>query len=256
MSDFKRKVNIIESTTPPTNPFDWWYDLNNGVLKKPVGGGYIHVLPSIPDGPTPSEKSDLNIGTEGEYEFYIYAYDGMSMLDLLNPIEGDWEHEFDGSRNRYTYTGSDTDAFDEKIMSSLSALNIDNGVSDVLVVLPPSIKQISPWLGNMIPSGKISGVNIHLVCPSVEAFEGNYVSNTDHSYYIYLGNSQVVNIQSEFPYIDENMEERAFIECIIPDYLKVEYNADNVWIESNIELKTMAEDTTLDNIVYSIFGEL
>lgn len=57
MSNFKRKVNIVESTTPPTNPFDWWYDLNSEVLKKPVNGTYVSISNGEPSGPAEEEET-------------------------------------------------------------------------------------------------------------------------------------------------------------------------------------------------------
>lgn len=56
MSNFKRKVNIVESTTPPSNPYDWWYDLNSEVLKKPVNGTYVSISDGEPSGPAEEEK--------------------------------------------------------------------------------------------------------------------------------------------------------------------------------------------------------
>lgn len=61
MSNFKRKVNIIESTTPPTNPFDWWYDLNSEVLKKPVNGTYVSISNGDPSGPAEEEETSAGV---------------------------------------------------------------------------------------------------------------------------------------------------------------------------------------------------
>lgn len=57
MSNFKRKVNIVESTTPPSNPYDWWYDLNSEVLKKPVNGTYVSISDGEPSGPAEEEET-------------------------------------------------------------------------------------------------------------------------------------------------------------------------------------------------------
>lgn len=34
MSNFKRKIEIVESTTPPHNTYNWWFDLNTDQLKR------------------------------------------------------------------------------------------------------------------------------------------------------------------------------------------------------------------------------
>ena len=41
---FKNKVNIIESTLPPTNKNDWWFDLNSETLKQWKNGTWINTL--------------------------------------------------------------------------------------------------------------------------------------------------------------------------------------------------------------------
>ena len=68
MSNFKRKVNIVESTTPPSNPYDWWYDLNSEVLKKPVNGTYVSISDGEPSGPAEEEETSAGIiyGTGSE----------------------------------------------------------------------------------------------------------------------------------------------------------------------------------------------
>jgi hypothetical protein len=40
MSDFKRKIEIVESTTPPPNKSNWWFDLNENVLKRWKGADW------------------------------------------------------------------------------------------------------------------------------------------------------------------------------------------------------------------------
>ena len=61
MSNFKRKINIVESTTPPPNPFDWWYDLSSEVLKKPANGMYVSISNEDPSGPTEEEKTSAGV---------------------------------------------------------------------------------------------------------------------------------------------------------------------------------------------------
>ena len=41
---FKNKVNIIESTLPPTNKNDWWYDYSSETLKQWKNGTWINTL--------------------------------------------------------------------------------------------------------------------------------------------------------------------------------------------------------------------
>lgn len=41
MSDFKRKIEIVESTTPPPNKYNWWFDLNARKLKRFDGGEWV-----------------------------------------------------------------------------------------------------------------------------------------------------------------------------------------------------------------------
>lgn len=58
MSSFQRKINVIESPTPPSNRYDWWYDTNRGMLKRPVNGGYENII-------TPENgSSDPDTGSE------------------------------------------------------------------------------------------------------------------------------------------------------------------------------------------------
>lgn len=51
MSSYKRKINVIESSTPPSNKYDWWYDINRKLLKRPVNGGYENII-------TPENESE------------------------------------------------------------------------------------------------------------------------------------------------------------------------------------------------------
>lgn len=41
MSDFKRKIEIVESTTPPPNKYNWWFDLNEQKLKRFNSGEWV-----------------------------------------------------------------------------------------------------------------------------------------------------------------------------------------------------------------------
>lgn len=41
MSDFKRKIEIVESTTPPPNKYNWWFDLNTYELKRWTEGKWV-----------------------------------------------------------------------------------------------------------------------------------------------------------------------------------------------------------------------
>lgn len=41
MSDFKRKIEIVEATTPPPNKYNWWFDLNERKLKRFNNGEWV-----------------------------------------------------------------------------------------------------------------------------------------------------------------------------------------------------------------------
>ena len=79
MSDFKRKVNIVESTTPPTNQYDWWYDLNNNVLKKKKGNKYE---------PLEGSENSNNTTTESSSKYWTLAYttsaSGIKVGDIID----------------------------------------------------------------------------------------------------------------------------------------------------------------------------
>ena len=43
-----QKVNIVESKFPPSNKYDWWYDLNENVLKRFVGDNWTSIASPDP----------------------------------------------------------------------------------------------------------------------------------------------------------------------------------------------------------------
>jgi hypothetical protein len=168
MSDFKRKIEIVESTTPPPNKYNWWFDLNARKLKRFDGGewGEYSVKPEIVV-PMPKDNeiwlqldSDSHYISEDDIEKFIQAFD--YFMDDLDS----YKHEghvlklvFNYPINSITYGQVDAYVGDAEIISmKLPKLNIigDEGgtpISGIPVVIIQDTTEILDWAiycGNLI----------------------------------------------------------------------------------------------------------
>jgi hypothetical protein len=160
MSDFKRKIEIVESTTPPSNKYNWWFDLNARKLKRFDGGEWreYSVKPEIVV-PMPKDNeiwlqldSDSHYISENDIKNYIQTFDYyMDDLDSYK-LEGHvLKLVFNSTINSITYGQVNTSIGNAEIISiKLPKLNkIGDGTGAIIYGIPTVIVQditaISNW---------------------------------------------------------------------------------------------------------------
>lgn len=168
MSDFKRKIEIVESTTPPPNKYNWWFDLNARKLKRFDGGEWeeYSVKPEIVV-PMPKDNeiwlqlnSDSHYISENDIANYIQTFDYyMDDLDSYK-LEGHvLKLVFNFPINSISYGQVETSVGDAEIISiKLPKLDrIGDGDGTIIYGIPSVIIQdtteISDWAiscGNLI----------------------------------------------------------------------------------------------------------
>lgn len=267
MSNFKRKVNIVESTTPPTNMYDWWYDTNNDVLKRPSGGGYEIIGESSSN--TGGEDEPLASSLiEGVSETDLYVYLRASGDRAMVNLSADfarmsssqyWTLQFDGVKNIFQYknglpTANDIVSLFREIQVS-STLQ-DGHIEDHLYVLPTCIDS----LGNdfFVPCvAWETSLNMACIVPSAADITGLKYDEYDSPLTLYLGCPKVVecNIES----IIDSSGDTVYVRPVyVPSTLLSEYIATPAWnaIDKMGILEPMDNSSTLDDIIYQLFGEI
>ena len=73
---FKNKVNIVEAHYPPSNKNDWWFDLNENILKRYFGREWKQY-----DTPPP-----IYINMPADNEIWLYIDGDASEVDIINAI--------------------------------------------------------------------------------------------------------------------------------------------------------------------------
>lgn len=135
------KINIVESKYPPTNKNDWWYDLNDGILKRFSGGKYNSVVGE--GGNTswiPVPDLYANISSN---ELLIFSEDGEDATPnvSISSIDG-YEvesKEYDPEIGAWVLTlPVDMTEFEEVLLE----LYITNTNPNMVVVFPQSLETI------------------------------------------------------------------------------------------------------------------
>lgn len=138
------KINIVESKNPPTNKNDWWYDLNDGVLKRFSGGRYNSVVgeggntPEVSWVPVPNLYANIPSNT-----ILIFTVDDLTQPIISLYSDGGYtieSKEYDHEIGAWIITFS-TDI--TEIQNRLFELTITNTFGgNAVVVFPQSLKDI------------------------------------------------------------------------------------------------------------------
>lgn len=272
MSNFKRKVNIVESTTPPTNQYDWWYDLNSKELKRNTNGGYTSIGVSNQEPPTPTPSGPLlQIGAPENTFYLCFLWDTATISipvifgitevsnwdihdELVDVDESTWI-----TLNVFSYKGDDTPDLAD-ITGAMNEIKDIIGQSDealeisdwaVAVVLPESITKIDSEFFQAIPNNPYySGSTYYLICPNVQCIQGVLLDTTDEYLDLYIGTPSVPEAPEEL--FSDGMS-TYYMTVYIPTELEKDYRNDPIWNQCE-ELRTLANDITLTTILRPLAG--
>lgn len=167
------KINIVESKTPPINKNDWWYDLNDGVLKRFSGGKYNSVVGE--GGNTPEDSwipvPDLYANISSD-ELLVFHEDGEDTTPDISLYSEDGHEvkstEYDYERGAWVIKlSTDITSFTEYLFE----LDITNNSSHLIVVFPKSLEGIEHY-------------GIHVSCtdePTTLVFTSDYLEMSSSS---------------------------------------------------------------------------
>lgn len=221
---FKNKVNIIESTLPPSNINDWWFDLNEQKLKRFKEGEwslYNYTWPKIPYALADNEilirmNSIEDLGGYGESAIKTE----FSKCGTVKEVK----YVFDEMANMDLYYVIFAEALTTLNVSKVIGL-FDNICSTIDLYFPASLTNITTS-NYLFRTSSEGAVNVYFA--NLHSFSGALFNFLSSSYDVYIYSKQVAQISSNFM----NYDSVPYIH--VPKELESKYKQSTNWNQYNI----------------------
>ena len=193
-----KKVNIVESNTPPTNKHDWWYDLNYNALKRYYGGSWILVNSSesgstieLPEELTTScitidlyEPGTTSIYTNGEFGWDIIDYSNDGYRALLSSSTSELKSP---SGHVVSIDYNDSGEVDGPF---IGAIYIPNETE----ILPPDFVEVGAQLSSQAIENIFIGTGIKDIQRGAFTYMREYNGLQATNLYIYASNPPTLDV--------------------------------------------------------------
>lgn len=245
MSDFKRKIEIVESTTPPSNKYNWWFDLNTKELKRWAGGKwslYNFIPYNIPMPASNSITFIVSYDYSDQCEQDIRDYFGDHFGGLKKITN---EYYIDDSIECHVLTAY----FNDNItrlgaggQGNLLDLTSTEFLRESLyaVKLPNSITTLGD---DAIDSAMSSGSCVFVFGPEVTSIDSYAIHNASDAFYMFLGTQPPIIQSDSFDY-DPGMSSPPTI--YVDDTVEHKYLRATNW--ANMTIKSVSSCQYLDYI--------
>lgn len=225
MSDFKRKIEIVESTTPPPNKYNWWFDLNENVLKRWKDADWTQYDYTWPTTEIPPQN-EIWVRVESPMDNVSERASLKSVFGVIGTV-----------KEVYSISNDDgSELYKIKFAAPLSKIEAEKSVS--LSFLDGPIQIIFPNLDSISYSSFEHGLfyrdtgDMAVILGNLNRASGCIFQCIDYSLAIYMYARKVPEITVEFAEINF---ESWNIDVYVPSTLRRNYTTSTNWAQYTIE---------------------
>lgn len=223
MSDFKRKIEIVESTTPPPNKYNWWFDPNTDELKRYKNGNwelYNYNWPTTSLPPTNEIWLDLDslYASEKTITTAFEKIGTIKKVEIITP-----EEESDSALVKIIFEQNLTDI---TVANSISLSSITESHTTIIF---PNLGSLNYTGSGTLFTGNDDMFSVDFIFGEIKSISGCLLYTMDRDAYISIYSKDVPTIQSKL--IDVG---RGEIYVYVPNRLLKEYKSSTNWALYNI----------------------